>query len=53
LDGELPFVKIADAIAYSLEKTERVKADEYEVLKETDAQARAYAEEFIKRNRIV
>ena len=53
LDGELPFVKIADAIAYSLEKTERVKADGYEVLKETDAQARAYAEEFIKRNRIV
>jgi 1-deoxy-D-xylulose-5-phosphate reductoisomerase len=53
LDGELPFVKIADAIVYSLEKTERVKADGYEVLKETDAQARAYAEEFIRRNRIV
>ena len=53
LDGALPFVKIADAIAYSLEQTERMKADSYEVLKETDGRARAYANDFIKRNRIV
>ena len=53
LNGKLPFVKIGDAIGYALEKTERMKADSYEVLKETDARARVYANEFIKRNSIV
>lgn len=48
LEEKIGFLQIADAIAYTLEKTERVKPESYGVLWETDARARAYAKEYIK-----
>ena len=50
LRGELPFLAIADTIAYAMEKTERAKPDSYGVLQETDGAARAYAREYIQKN---
>ena len=50
LRGELPFLAIADAIAYAMEKTERAKPDSYKILQETDGAARAYAREYIQKN---
>ena len=46
LENKIPFTAIADTMQYALEKTVRQKADNYDVLKETDALARAYASEF-------
>ena len=47
LDGRIAFTEIAETIANALEKTERVKADSYAVLKETDGLARAHAAAFV------
>ena len=47
LDGRIGFTEIAKTIADALEKTERVKAESYEILKQTDAQAREYARAFV------
>lgn len=47
LNGELPFLGIANVIEKTLEKTVRQKADGYEVLSETDARAREIAREII------
>ncbi len=47
LDGRIGFCEIADTIGKTLEKTERIAAQSYQVLKETDVCARAYAEEII------
>ena len=47
LDGRIAFTEIAETIANALEKTERVKADSYAVLKETDGLARAHAASFV------
>ena len=47
LDGRISFPAIAETIEDALYKTERVKADSYAALKETDVRARALAEEFI------
>ena len=48
LQDKIPFLSIADTIAYAMDKTERAKADGYAVLQDTDGRARAYAEEYIK-----
>ena len=48
LDEKIPFTAISNAIEYALEKTERIKADSYQVLKETDARARALAREICR-----
>ena len=47
LDGRIGFTEIAKTIASALEKTERVKTESYEILKETDARARDYAQAFV------
>ena len=47
LDGKLPFLGIAEAIEYALEKTERVKATDYGALVQTDEKARLLAREFV------
>lgn len=47
LDGEIPFLGIADVIERALQATERMKTSNYEILKETDAQARVYAKEAV------
>ena len=47
LQERIAFTEIADTMKAVLEKTERMKADSYEILKETDARARALAREFI------
>ena len=47
LDGRIDFPAIAEAIEATLLKTERVKPESYEILKETDARARALAKEWI------
>ena len=47
LDEKIPFLGIADVISYALERTERMKANSYETLVETDARARAFAGEFV------
>ena len=47
LDGRIAFTEIANTIADALEKTERLKADSYAILKKTDAQAREYASAFV------
>ena len=47
LDGRIGFIEIAKTIADALEKTERVKAESYDILKQTDAQAREYARAFV------
>ncbi|MBE7077150.1 MAG: 1-deoxy-D-xylulose-5-phosphate reductoisomerase [Clostridiales bacterium] len=49
LDGRISFLEIAKTMEEVLEKTERMKADSYAVLKETDARARALARELIDR----
>ena len=47
LQEGIAFTEIADTMKAVLEKTERMKADGYEILKETDARARALAREII------
>ncbi len=49
LNGRISFPAIAETIKDVLCKTERIKADGYAVLKETDARARALAQEFVNR----
>lgn len=49
LGGRISFLEIAKTMEEVLEKTERMKADSYAVLKETDACARALARELIQR----
>ena len=46
LENKISFTAIADAMHYALDKTQRQKTENYEILKETDALARAYAREF-------
>ena len=48
LNGQIPFLGIAEIIEKVLEKTERLKPDSYAVLLETDLRARAMAKELIK-----
>ena len=48
LDEKIPFLSIAETIEYALDRTERMKATDYCVLKDTDTRARAKAEEFVK-----
>lgn len=48
LEERISFLQIAETMKAVLAKTERVKANSYEVLKETDARARALAREYIK-----
>lgn len=47
LQEKIPFLAIADTIAYALEKTAREKTESYEILTQTDKQARAYAYEYV------
>ena len=47
LQGRIAFTEIADTMKVALDKTERMKVVSYEVLKETDARARALARELI------
>ncbi len=47
LDGRISFPAIAETIGAVLSKTERMKADSYDVLLETDRRARGLAEEYI------
>ena len=47
LQGRIAFTEIAETMKAALEKTERMQATSYEVLKETDARARAIACEII------
>ena len=49
LQGRIAFTEIAETMRAALEKNERMKADGYAALRETDARARAYAEEFVRR----
>ena len=51
LEEKIPFLGIADTISYALERTERMKATEYETLVETDARARAFASEFVMKTK--
>lgn len=48
LQERIAFTEIAETMKAALEKNERMKADGYAVLQETDARARAYAEEFVR-----
>ena len=50
LDERLPFVAIADAIGYALQRTERTVASDFAALQQTDEAARAYAREYIMQN---
>ena len=47
LQERIAFVEIAETMEAVLSKTERAKAASYEILKETDARARALAREYI------
>ncbi len=47
LQGRIAFTEIAETMKAVLEKTERMQASSYEILKETDASARALAREII------
>ena len=47
LEEKIPFLGIAEAISFALEKTERTKATDYGALAETDMRARALAGEFV------
>ena len=47
LDGRINFLQIAETMESALEKTERVQADNFNALVETDLKARAYAREFV------
>ena len=49
LQERIAFTEIAETMRAVLEKTERMKATSYEILKETDARARALAREIIER----
>jgi 1-deoxy-D-xylulose-5-phosphate reductoisomerase len=49
LNGEIPFLAIADVLEETLAKTERMKIADYGVLEDTDARARALAREYINR----
>jgi 1-deoxy-D-xylulose-5-phosphate reductoisomerase len=49
LDGKISFPAIAKTIEDALYKTERVQPTSYDVLKETDARARALAKEYISK----
>ena len=49
LDKKIPFLAIPEVIGEALARSERVKPSSYEVLLETDLQARAYANEWILR----
>ena len=51
LDKKISFLAIADVIGEALFKTGREKPDAYEVLLDTDARARAYANEIILKMR--
>ena len=48
LQERISFPEIAETMRAVLGKTERMKTDSYEVLKETDARARAVARELVK-----
>ena len=48
LDGRIAFKEIAKTMEAVLSKTERQKADSYEVLKATDMRARALAREMVR-----
>lgn len=48
LQERISFPEIAETMRAVLGKTERMKTDSYEVLKETDARARAMARELVK-----
>ena len=48
LEERISFLAIANTIEAALMKTERMKADSYEVLQETDKRARCLAEEYIR-----
>ena len=47
LEKRIGFTEIADVMGAILGRTERVKADSYAALQETDGRARALAKEFI------
>lgn len=47
LDGRIAFKEIAKTIQSALEKTERMKAESYEILKDTDTRARMHAQAFV------
>ncbi len=49
LDKKIPFLAIPEVIGEALARSERVKPSSYEVLLETDLQARAYANEWVLR----
>ncbi len=50
LEEKISFLEIPKVIEYALQKTERLKADSYQVLKQTDERARALANEYILKN---
>lgn len=50
LDEKISFLQIPQAIEYALQKTDRAKADNYQILKDTDERARALAKEYIFKN---
>ena len=47
LQKRIAFIEIANTIQEALEKTQRTKVDGYATLQDTDARARAFAEEYI------
>ena len=47
LEGKISFLEIPQMIEYALQKTDRAKADSYQILKQTDERARALANEYI------
>ncbi|MBE5745169.1 MAG: 1-deoxy-D-xylulose-5-phosphate reductoisomerase [Clostridiales bacterium] len=49
LEENIAFTEIAEIIAAALDKTERMQTESYAILKETDAQARAYAKEAVEK----
>lgn len=51
LEEKIGFTEIAEILSGVLERTERIKADSYAALKETDTRARALAAELIAKRR--
>ena len=49
LEGRIGFLAIAETIERALEKTERIKADDYAALLHTDIQARSFAKEYVEK----
>lgn len=49
LEGRIAFCSIAETIKDALEKTERMRPESYEILKETDERARAFARAFVQK----